>query len=511
MAVWSRIALEDAASASIVGNVRYGVPGNWTAPVARNGTVATAATAYGRTHDAALLAQIQSDAADARNRYVKIMVIGDQIAALSGSTGWRTQLYSQIAAQPLFRPTDFVGNAVYAANDGTSDPDHNGYAAYVATDLNKTSGTGTPGSGFLGDVRDVAAWFNEQAPDIVILHLGTNDCAAGAITTANITTAYAALLAAARAAKPSVIFYVCKLIKHTDATINGRITTLNTAIAAWALTVWTTTSPVEVIDMNASFNSGTMLQAGGLLPNATGATFMATQAFNALDPWLLKPPVYPFPTGQPFDRISIVLNGAWPAPRPIDLTNAVDWWTPSASGSSLMTGSNNKAGGGSIIVSQVGGDAGANQTDTANFTWTGGNNPASANGNHLTNTQTSGNGISAAIPAAKWPDWQYARVWVATGNPLQLTFTASMNDAAATTVVEAIGDGTMTENDGYRLLGSHYFDVRFASDKPGKTLTVTVLRNGGSMGYCIFSAIALYRGAPGRRQGLGAGIFGGFA
>ncbi len=504
MAVWSRIALEDAASTSINGNVRYGVPGNWTAPVAVNGTVATAATAYGRTHDAALLAQIQSDATDAKNRYVKIMVIGDQIAALSGSTGWRTQLYSQIAAQANFHPTDFVGNAVYTANDGTSDPDHNGYASYIATDLNKASGTGTPGSGFLGDVRDVTSWFNEQAPDIVILHLGTNDCAAGAITTGNITTAYALLVAAARAAKPSVIFYVCKLIKHTDATINGRITTLNTATAAWALTVWTTTSPVEVIDMNTGFNSATMLQAGGLLPNATGATFMATQAFNALDPWLLRPPVYPFPTGQPFDRVAITLNGAWPAARPIDLSGSINWWTPSASGTSLMTGSNNRAGGGVITVTQVGSDAGENQSDTSNFTWTGGNNAASANGNHLTNQSVSGYGISATIPVPRWPDWRYARVWVATSSVMQLDFTASMDDGygvSSTTVVENSAD--------YVSAGSMYFDVRFASDKPGKTLTITVLRNGGSMGYCIFSTIALYTGAPGGRKGLGAGVIGG--
>lgn len=505
MTVWSKIAEENAASVSIHANVRFGIPGNWTTPVAVNGTTLTTATAFGRVTNPALLCQLQADSADAINRYKKIMIIGDQLTQPVDSTSWRVALYNLIAAQSaVFYPTDFVGNATYTANTQAYDPDNNAYLNYVATDLNKTSGTGTPGTGFLGDSRDVTSWFNEQAPDIVIVHLGTNDCVAGAITTANITTAYNALLTAARAANANVIFYVCKLIQNLNGTINTRISTLNTAIAAWVLTKETNQSPVETIDMNTSFNTGTMLQGGGTLPNATGAAFMALQAFNKLDPWLLKPAKYPVPTGQPFDRVRFVQGVVRAGLSGINLDSALYFWLPGKTGNDPMAaGYCYKLPANIFTVVRTGGNDCHNEDAFSSFSWTAvtANLPPSSAGLTVSNTQTIGFGYTITFPNPTWPTWYTVRIYTSGAYPRQLTYSISSTDPKAITEEVRMGDpvfGTSMPWYDTLMLGEHvYHDFRVSSDVAGSTCTIAVNRNGTSMGYWMISAIAVFAGTPG--------------
>lgn len=194
------------------------------------------------------------------------------------------------------------------------------------------------------------------------------------------------------------------------------------------------------------------------------------------------------------------LQGSWAADQPVNMTTlgTLAWKHVPAAGS--LNSGPRKVGTDLITLATVG-DGGAYALGGGNdtFTWTDSTAGAGgANQSHIGTAQSIGNGYQITVPAPLWPDWQIMRLWDFSGNPHQVTYTASMDDADATTQKEGIGAEFNTpdynENNNYLVSeGSYKTDVKFASDKPGKTLTVTILRNGTSMGYFGFKGAALWK------------------
>jgi len=106
----------------------------------------------------------------------RIMPLGDSITqgvtssgqpAENNRVGYRKPLKDALAAANY--QTDFVGTLANGIGAGLTDPEHDGHGACTADEL--AAGTG-PCAGMGGGV---ASWLNIARPDVVLLHVGTND------------------------------------------------------------------------------------------------------------------------------------------------------------------------------------------------------------------------------------------------------------------------------------------------------------------------------------------------
>jgi lysophospholipase L1-like esterase len=105
----------------------------------------------------------------------RVMPLGDSITqgvtssgqpAENNRVGYRKPLKDALTAANY--QTDFVGTLINGVGAGLTDPEHDGHGACTADEL--AAGTG-PCAGTGG----VASWLNTAKPDVVLLHIGTND------------------------------------------------------------------------------------------------------------------------------------------------------------------------------------------------------------------------------------------------------------------------------------------------------------------------------------------------
>ncbi len=164
---------------------------------------------------------------------VRIMAIGDSITAGDdGDYTWRYRLWQHLSQNGA--DVDFVGDftAPRAGSYGASgwDSDHQavwGRPAWVQK-------------------QETAAAVTRHTPDLVVLHIGTNDLAYGG-EAAVAASDVGAIIAAARSARPSVKFLLMKVIPRdgTDQTVTQDY---NARLAALAAGSSTAASPIAVGD-----------------------------------------------------------------------------------------------------------------------------------------------------------------------------------------------------------------------------------------------------------------------
>lgn len=132
-------------------------------------------------------------------------------------------------------------------------------------------------------------------PDVVLVHLGTNDIgqqgAAGVVNAdANLRT----LIGQLRAERPGVTILLAQVIPigpGTSYSANAaQVAPLNAAIAAIAADSTRPASPVLLIDQHTGFELGTMMQSDGLHPDTLGEARMASVWRDALLPLLPADP-----------------------------------------------------------------------------------------------------------------------------------------------------------------------------------------------------------------------------
>jgi len=211
---------------------------------------------------------------------VRIMPLGDSI---TGSPGcWRAILWNTLI-NAGYTNIDFVGTQPPQGCGVPYDGDNEGHGGALATGI--VSQNQLPG------------WLAATNPDIVLMHLGTNDVWSGLSTTA-ILSAYTTLVTQMRASNPNMKILVAQIIPMNPAncaTCGQGVVALDNAIPGWASAHSTAQSPIIVVDQWTGFNAGTDT-VDGVHPNDSGNQKMASKWYQALAPLLTVTTPTPTPT-----------------------------------------------------------------------------------------------------------------------------------------------------------------------------------------------------------------------
>ncbi|MFC5004998.1 cellulose binding domain-containing protein [Dactylosporangium cerinum] len=201
---------------------------------------------------------------------VRIMPLGDSITAGPGC--WRPKLWQRLQAGG-YTNIDFVGGVSDGGgcNPGYAyDFDHEGHGGYSATGI--------------ADNNQLPPWLSAARPDVVLMHLGTNDMWGGYIPLATKLAAFTKLVGQMRANNPAVKVVVAQIIPMSAgacATCPADVVAFNAAIPGWAAGLTTAQSPVVVADLWTGFDAATDT-GDGVHPNDAGFKKMADAWFPVL-------------------------------------------------------------------------------------------------------------------------------------------------------------------------------------------------------------------------------------
>ncbi|MBN6037805.1 SGNH/GDSL hydrolase family protein [Amycolatopsis sp. 195334CR] len=183
----------------------------------------------------------------------RIMPLGDSI---TGSPGcWRALLWQHLQ-QTGHTAVDFVGTLPAQGCGFSYDGENEGHGGYLATGI--------------ANQNLLPGWLAATDPDIVLMHLGTNDVWNNQSPSA-ILGAFSKLLGQMRANNPDTELLVAKIIPMAPANCGAcaqRVIDLNAAIPGWAQANSTTRSPITVVDQWTGFNPATDTY-DGVHPNGT--------------------------------------------------------------------------------------------------------------------------------------------------------------------------------------------------------------------------------------------------
>ena len=165
---------------------------------------------------------------------------------------------------------------------------HGGYGVtYLPAVSVRKAGSCTKTPNGCGTYAELQTWAAE-APDIVLMHYGTNDIWDGQ-KISDILSAYVSVIAEFRKNNPNVIFFVSKIVKLDPGGCTNCLTNVAALAAAvtpaWASTNSTPSSPIYIIDHYDCGYDPTDIPtetADGVHPTLVGATKMATTSYNAI-------------------------------------------------------------------------------------------------------------------------------------------------------------------------------------------------------------------------------------
>lgn len=127
-----------------------------------------------------------------------------------------------------------------------------------------------------------------QTPDIVLIHLETNNFWNGYVAPQTTLNDYATIVGQLRAANPYVEIIVAQIIPLLFTAATRQCTkNLNTAIPAWMDSNTTTRSPVYVVNLETGFDPAFVAaDYYRCHPDSAGAKWMADQVYPLLAPLL---------------------------------------------------------------------------------------------------------------------------------------------------------------------------------------------------------------------------------
>jgi lysophospholipase L1-like esterase len=242
--------------------------------------VATIATVFAVTLGVAVVAMPTAQAAVP----LRIMTLGDSITGGPGC--WRALLWDRLQ-RTGFTNIDFVGTlAGGGCNLANWDGDNEGHGGFLATGI--------------ANQNQLPGWLAATRPDIVVMHLGTNDVWNN-IPAATILAAYSTLVDQMRASNPAMKILVAKIIPMTPSgctTCPTGVTALNGAIPGWAASKTTAASPITVVDQFTGFDTVADTIGDGVHPDDSGFQKMSDRWYPALTPLLggtvdTSPPTVP--------------------------------------------------------------------------------------------------------------------------------------------------------------------------------------------------------------------------
>ncbi len=203
----------------------------------------------------------------------KIMLLGDSITQGSAKTGnYRQPLYRLL--QHGGYSIDFVGslNTEYGVTLPSTayDPDHEGHWAWRADEV----------------LTRINGWAQTAKPDIILLHLGTNDVGSGQSIKGTVQE-LRDIIDVIRNANPCVVVLVAKIIPLKHFLAGKRIPIFNKALES-LLELNTKDSPIVLVDQFTGMDPDKDLY-DGVHPNNAGAQKMAQKWYLALQPHLGSP------------------------------------------------------------------------------------------------------------------------------------------------------------------------------------------------------------------------------
>ena len=252
------------------------------------------------------LAAVPPGGATAAAEPVRIMPLGDSI---TGSPGcWRALLWNRLQSSG-HTGIDFVGTLGPQGCGVQYDGDNEGHGGILGTNI--------------ADQNLLPGWLAATDPDVVLMHLGTNDVWNNR-SVAAILAAYGKMVDQMRAQNPRMVVLVAQILPMAPANCaecGARVVALNQAIPGWAATKSTAESPVVVVDQWTGFNTATDT-GDGVHPNDAGTRKMADRWYPAVVAALggvtpptippTTPPTSPPSTPAPACTVSYRQVGQWP-------------------------------------------------------------------------------------------------------------------------------------------------------------------------------------------------------
>jgi lysophospholipase L1-like esterase len=222
---------------------------------------------------------------------INIMTLGDSITQghISNFDNYRHHLWHKLQENNC-PEVNFVGshdvlwdNVPDPATD--FDKDHEGHGGWRTDHILYGGGPSGGGSGELDTWLNDLAQTNE-VPDIVLIHLGTNDYLQGGQSGSEVVVELKAVIDLLRNHNEDVSILLGQIIPGYLGLDLWARDDLNPKIANLD-TYETPTSKVIIVDHYTDFS--TTWLADGLHPNTTGAAYMADKWYGALEPLLSSP------------------------------------------------------------------------------------------------------------------------------------------------------------------------------------------------------------------------------
>jgi lysophospholipase L1-like esterase len=203
---------------------------------------------------------------------IRIMPLGDSITAGPGC--WRAYLWNHLQTTG-FTDIDFVGSQPGGGCPGgfPYDGDDEGHGGFAATGI--------------ADQNQLPPWLAAARPDVVLMHLGTNDMWGGTIPVSSVLAAYTKLVGQMRASNPAMKIVVAQIIPMNPpgcTTCAAEVRALDDAIPGWAAGLTTAASPIVVADLWTGFDTVADTVGDGVHPNDSGFQKMAARWYPALTP-----------------------------------------------------------------------------------------------------------------------------------------------------------------------------------------------------------------------------------
>lgn len=163
---------------------------------------------------------------------------------------------------------DFVGtrNNADASYPQWTDQEHDGWGSHTSGNILNGGYTGPNDDPFPG----IASVVDSINPDVVLLHIGTNDYSLPVATSMNNIHG---IINAVRLNNPNVIFFVANMIPIGKAQFQDANNALAAAITSGIESYSTEISPVYMVDMRTGYDMAWF--ADLVHPDSRGETFMA--------------------------------------------------------------------------------------------------------------------------------------------------------------------------------------------------------------------------------------------
>jgi acyl-CoA thioesterase I len=201
---------------------------------------------------------------------IRIMPLGDSIT--QGNTehnSYRRALWKKLQAAG-YVDVDFIGSHTINWGGPPPNPDF---------DMDNEAYWGISADGLIGTLTNDLKTIT-PGPDVVLMHIGTNDLTASNKTADQTLSSISTLISLLRTKNPKVIILMAQIIPR--GTTGGIIATFNSRVPAFAESLSTQTSKIMAVDQYAGFDPKLDTFDGSTHPNDTGEEKMATTWFDAL-------------------------------------------------------------------------------------------------------------------------------------------------------------------------------------------------------------------------------------